>query len=109
MSNNENLIPSASEIGKEAGLVMFGAATGLLIAGAIGNKACKPLGLILGAAGLAAAGPEISKLVSKAINSPSNSFGSKKTLEGIRNSSGAPTLQTVDSLDGENAEEMFIG
>jgi|GEM_PF-6246894 len=51
MSNNENLIPSASEIGKEAGLVMFGAAAGLLVAGVIGNKACKPLGFILGAAG----------------------------------------------------------
>jgi len=109
MSNNENLIPSASEIGKEAGLVMFGAAAGLLVAGVIGNKACKPLGFILGAAGLAASGPEISKLVAKAINSPTNSFGSKKTLEGIRNSSGSPILESVDSLDQEDTQQMFIG
>lgn len=88
---------------------MFGAATGILLASTMSDRARKPLGLLLGAAGLAAAGPEISKLISKAINSPSNSFGSRKTLEGIRNSSGSPTLAPVDSLEPEDTQQMFIG
>ncbi len=108
MTNSDNVIPSASEIGKEAGLLMFGAATGILLASTMGRGARKPLGFILGAAGLAAAGPEISKIITKAINSPSNSFGSKKTLEGIRNGSGAP-LASVDPLGEEDSAQMFIG
>ena len=108
MSNTENNIPSASVIGKEAGLMIFGAATGLLLSGAIGSHARKPLGFILGAAGIAAAGPEIAKLIDKALNSPSTSRGSKKTLEGIRYGSGKP-VEGIQGLDAESSEEMFIG
>ncbi len=108
MSKLENTTPSASEIGKEAGLLMFGAATGILIASTMSDRVRKPLGFILGAAGLAAAGPEISKIITKAINSPSNSFGSKKTLEGIRHGSGKPP-ESVDFIGDEDTKEMFIG
>ena len=109
MTKHETSIPTASEIGKEAGLLMFGAATGILLASTMNGGVRKSLGFILGAAGLAAAGPEISKIISKAVNSPSNSFGSKKTLEGIRNSSGTP-LETVDSLGNEaDVQQLYIG
>ncbi len=107
MSNTDPLIPTASEIGKEAGLLVFGAAAGLLAAGLMSDRVRKPLGLALGAAGLAAAGPEISKLINKAVNSPANSFGSKRTLEGIRNSAGAP-IQSADPLGEEDGTPEYI-
>lgn len=108
MSNNESSLPSASVISKEAGLVIFGSAVGVLIAGAVGSHARKPLSLILGAAGVLAAGPEISKLINKAVNSPSTARGSKKTLEGIRYGVGAP-MKKVDGQEGSNGENLFIG
>ncbi len=105
MSNNDLSIPSASVISKEAGLVVFGAAAGLLLSSTIGNHARKPMSLILAAAGLAAAGPEIAKLVDRVMHSPSNSRGSKKTLESIRYGAGKPS----EYVDHETGENMFIG
>lgn len=105
MSNSDLSIPSASVISKEAGLVVFGAATGLLLSGAIGAHARKPLSIILGVAGIAAAGPEIAKLVDRVMHSPSTSRGSKKTLESIRYGAGKP----ADYVDHETGENMFIG
>lgn len=108
MSNIEKNLPSASVISKEAGLVVFGAATGLLLSGAIGAHARKPLGFILGAAGIAAAGPELKKLADKLMNSPSTSRGSQKTLENIRYSAGKP-IENVEYLEEAQGENMFIG
>ena len=104
MSKKDQIIPSASVISKEAGLMIFGAAAGLLISGVVGSHARKPLGFILGAAGIAAAGPEIAKLVDRAINSPSTPRGSKKTLEGIRYSAGKP-IESADFIE----EDLYIG
>ena len=108
MSNTDKTLPSASVISKEAGLVVFGAATGLLLSGAIGSHAKKPLSFILGAAGIAAAGPELAKMVDKMLNSPSTARGSKKTLESIRYSAGKP-VENVEFLEKNSDENMFIG
>lgn len=108
MTNAEQNLPSATAISKEAGLVVFGAATGLLLSGVIGENARKPVGLILGLAGIAAAGPEIAKLISKAVNDPSTKHGSKKTLEGIRSAAGKPVKPENLSKEDYN-EGMFIG
>jgi len=106
--NDKTNTPTVSEIGKEAGLLMFGVATGLLASSSVSPKVKKPLGFILGAVGIAAAGPEISKLITRAVNSPSNSFGSKKTLESIRHGSGKP-VENVPNVDEESSEQLFIG
>jgi len=108
MSKSDQIIPPASVISKEAGLMIFGAATGLLLSGAIGSQARKPLSLILGIAGAAAAGPEIAKLVDRAINNPATPRGSKKTLEGIRYSAGKP-IEAAKYIEEDLGTDLYIG
>ncbi len=108
MNNLRKNSRSASVIGKEAGLVIFGAATGLLASAIIGPRLRKPLVLALGATGVAAAGPEIIKLVDRAVNSTATKRGSRKTLESIRHAAGKP-IESAQYIDENLGEQMFIG
>lgn len=108
MSNKESIIPSVTTLSKEAGLIVFGSAVGLILSNTVGSHARKPLGFILGAVGVAAAGPEIAKLVDKVANSRKTTRGSKRTLEGIRYGAGKP-VEDLNYLDEESGENMFIG
>lgn len=108
MNHHEPTSPSATEISKEAGLIVFGAATGMLLSSTVNPRTRKPLGIILALAGIAAAGPEITRLVNRAINSPTTQRGSRRTLDGIRN--GAQKAQEqVDFADQDSEHNMFIG
>ena len=108
MSNNALISTTASKIGKEAGLIIFGAASGMLLSGLFGDRSRKPIGLILGVVGIAAAGPELSKLANKMINNPATDRGSKKTLEGIRYGAGKPVESIYNYGDEDSIEKYSV-
>lgn len=108
MSNLEKSNPISSVVSKETGLLVFGAAAGVLLAGAVGKHARKPLSIILGAAGIAAAGPELKRMADKLVNNPSSPRGSRKTLDNIRFSAGKP-VENVEYIEQHSDENLFIG
>ena len=85
------------------GSLAVGVAAGMVVADRLGRPARGIASLTLLSVGLVATVPFLKSYVSRQINGPTNRFGSRKTLSGIRQS-GVSDFST--EATGENAREL---
>ena len=81
------------------GSLAVGVAAGMVVADRLGRPAREIAAVALLGAGLVATVPFLKNYVSRQINAPTHRFGSRKTLQGIRNA-GVSDFSVEESGDG---------
>ncbi len=86
---------------------VLGAAAGVLVADALGEKARRPVGLSLACLGLAALTPMLVETVVKKVKGPGTRRGQARTLQGIRDH--GLQAREISFVEEELGEELGVG